>query len=163
VIEAMLVEAARWVDALGEVMWDTGELASDRIAAETAAGQFFVALVDGEAAGAIRFQLEDSLFWPDLSNDNSAFIHRLVVRRRYKGQGVSTALLQWALDHARALGRTYLRLDCDTSRPKLRRVVRRLRLSVSQLPQVGPYYVARYTYPLQASGLRHQDSGLGKS
>ena len=150
-IESMLLEAARWVDALGEVMWDTGELASDRIAAETAAGQFFVALVDGEAAGAIRFQLEDTLFWPDLSNDNSAFIHRLVVRRRYKGQGVSTALLQWALDHARALGRSHLRLDCDTSRPKLRALYEGFGFQFHSFRQVGPYYVARYEYPLRDS------------
>jgi len=66
VIEAMLAEAAQWVDALGEVMWDTGELSPERIAAETAAGQFFIAVVDDEPAGIIRFQLEDTLFWPDL-------------------------------------------------------------------------------------------------
>ena len=66
VVEAMLVEAAQWVDALGEVMWDTGELSPERIAAETAAGQFVLAIADGEPAGAIRFQLEDTLFWPDL-------------------------------------------------------------------------------------------------
>ena len=150
-IEAMLVEAARWVDALGEVMWDTGELAPERIAAETAAGQFFVALVDGQVAGAIRFQLEDTLFWPDLPNDNSAFIHRLVVRRRYKGQGISTALLQWALDHARALGRSHLRLDCDKSRPKLRALYEGFGFQFHSFRQVGPYYVARYVYPLNVS------------
>jgi GNAT superfamily N-acetyltransferase len=163
IVEAMLVEAAQWVDALGEVMWDTGELASDRIAAETAAGQFFVALVDGQVAGAIRFQLEDTLFWPDLPNDNSAFIHRLVVRRRYKGQGVSVALLQWAIDHARAFGRSHLRLDCDKSRPKLRALYEGQGFQFHSFRQVGPYYVARYEYPLQASGLRNQDSGLGKA
>ena len=150
-IEAMLLEAARWVDALGEVMWDTGELASDRIAAETAAGQFFVAVVDGEAAGAIRFQLEDPLFWPDLSNDNSAFIHRLVVRRRYKGQGVSTALLRWSIDHARTLGKSYLRLDCDKSRPKLMALYEKIGFQFHSFRQVGPYYVARYEYRLRDS------------
>ena len=39
-VEALLVEASRWVDAMGEVMWDTGELAPERIAAESAAGCF---------------------------------------------------------------------------------------------------------------------------
>src|SRR5688572_23408679 len=119
-VEAMFVEAARWVDALGEVMWDTGEIGPARIAAEIAAGEFYLAMADGDPAGAIRFQLEDRLFWPDLpANHTSAFVHRLVVRRRYKGEGISRALLQWALDHTRALGRSHLRLDCDKSRPKL--------------------------------------------
>ena len=151
VVEAMLVEAAQWVDALGEVMWDEGELSHDRIAAETAAGQFVLALVDGEPAGAIRFQLEDTLFWPDLPPGESAFVHRLVVRRRFKGQGLSTALLQWSVDRARGLGCTHLRLDCDKSRPKLRALYEGFGFQFHSFRQVGPYYVARYEYPLRDS------------
>jgi GNAT superfamily N-acetyltransferase len=151
-IEAMLIEAAQWVDAMGEVMWDTGELAPERIAADIAAGQFYIALANSEAAGAIRFQLEDTLFWPDLPDDHtSAFVHRLVVRRRYKGQGVSTALLRWAVDHARALGRTHLRLDSDESRPKLRALYEDFGFQFHSFRQVGPYYVARYEYSLNLS------------
>jgi GNAT superfamily N-acetyltransferase len=148
-VEAMLVEAAQWVDSLGEVMWDTCELAPERIAAEVAAGLFHLAIVDGDPAGAIRFQLEDTLFWPDLpAEDNSAFVHRLVVRRRYKRQGISTALLRWAVDHARALGKSHLRLDCDKSRPKLRTLYETFGFQFHSFRQVGPYYVARYEYPL---------------
>jgi GNAT superfamily N-acetyltransferase len=149
VVEAMLTEAAQWVDALGEVMWETGELSPERVAAETAAGLFFIAAVDGEPAGTIRFQLEDPLFWPDLPDPGrSAFVHRLVVTRRFKGQGISTALLRWAVDHARALGRSHLRLDCDKSRPKLRALYEGFGFHFHSFRQVGPYYVARYEYPL---------------
>ena len=149
VVEDMLVEAARWVDAMGEIMWDEGELAPERIAAEIAAGQFFVAEADGEPAGAIRFQLEDRLFWPDLTDDDSAFVHRLVVRRRHKGQGVSSALLQWAVDRARSMGKRYLRLDCDASRVRLRALYETFGFRFHSFRQVGAYYVARYEYPLE--------------
>lgn len=148
VIETMLLEAAAWVDALGDVMWETGELSPDRIAAEVAGGQFVIAWVGGQPAGAIRFQLDDPLFWPDLAPGDSAFVHRLVVARRFKGQGVSTALLTWAVEHARALGRRYVRLDCDHSRPKLRELYERFGFQFHSYRQVGPYYVARYEYPL---------------
>jgi GNAT superfamily N-acetyltransferase len=152
VVEAMLVEAAQWVDALGEVMWEEGELVSDRIAGEVAAGQFYMAVAEADPAGVIRFQLEDMLFWPDLPQDGtSAFIHRLVVRRKYKGRGVSTALLQWAVDHARALGKRHLRLDCDKSRPKLRALYEGFGFQFHSFRQVGSYYVARYEYPLQSN------------
>jgi len=147
-IQQMLEEAARWVDALGEIMWDEGELSPDRVAREIAAGQFFIAEVEGDAAGAVRFQLEDRLFWPDLIEPDSAFIHRLVVRRSYKGGGVSTALLSWAVSHARARGRRYLRLDCDASRPKVRAVYERFGFRFHSFRQVGAYYVARYEYPV---------------
>jgi GNAT superfamily N-acetyltransferase len=147
-IEALLVEAARWVDALGVVMWEQHELASAAIAAEVAAGQFFIAERDGVAAGAIRFQLEDPLFWPDIPSHDSAFVHRLVAGRAHQGQGVSTALLQWAVAHARGLARSYLRLDCDADRDRLRVLYERVGFRLHSYRQVGPYYVARYEYPL---------------
>jgi GNAT superfamily N-acetyltransferase len=146
IVEALLVEAARWVDALGVVMWEEGELARERLAQETAAGLFYLAEVDGVAAGVIRFQLEDQLFWPDRPNGEAAFVHRLAVSRRFKGQGVSSALLQWAAGHARRLGREYLRLDCDASRPKLRALYEACGFRFHSFRQVGPYYVARYEY-----------------
>jgi GNAT superfamily N-acetyltransferase len=149
VVEDILREAAAWVDAMGVVMWEEGELDPAHIAAETDAGQFLIAEIDGDAAGVIRFQLEDRLFWPDLpSPHESAFVHRLAVRRRYKGQGVSDALLAWSVDRARALGKRHLRLDCDESRPKLRALYERLGFRFHSFRQVGPYYVARYEYPL---------------
>jgi GNAT superfamily N-acetyltransferase len=148
VVQAMLQEAAQWVDALGVVMWDEGELAADRVNADIAAGRFFIADVDGEAAGAVIFQLEDHLFWPDLEQNDSAFLHRLVVRRRYRGLGVSTALMRWARSRASDLGKRYLRLDCDADRPKLRTLYEGFGFRFHSFRQVGPYYVARYEYPL---------------
>ena len=148
VIEDMLREAARWVDALGVVMWEEGELESAAIATEVGSGQFYIAEADGIAAGAVRFQLHDALFWPDLPHDDSAFIHRLVVRRAFKGQGVSTALLQWAVDRARALGKNWLRLDCDADRLKLRALYEGFGFQLHSYQQVTSYYVARYEYAL---------------
>jgi GNAT superfamily N-acetyltransferase len=156
-IEGMLLEAARWVDALGVVMWEEGELDSVRIARETGAGQFFLAEVGAAAAGAIRFQLTDEQFWPDLAPSDlaeSAFVHRLVVRRTFKGQGVSEALLAWAVTHARALGKRFLRLDCDADRVKLRALYERCGFRFHSYRRVGAYYVARYELPIEdATGL----------
>ncbi len=147
-VEETLLEAARWVDALGVVMWDEDELVHDEIEASVRAGMFFVAEVHGEPAGIIRFQLEDRLFWPDLPDGESAFVHRLVVRRIFKGQGVSTALLHWAVEHARQSGRAWLRLDCDASRSKLRALYEAFGFRFHSFRQVTSYYVARYEYRL---------------
>jgi GNAT superfamily N-acetyltransferase len=148
-VEALLREASQWVDALGVVMWDEGELDSEGIAREVNAGQFFIADVEGVVAGAIRFQLEDRLFWPDIEQEDSAFVHRLVVARAFKGQGVSTALLRWSVDHARSLGRRFLRLDTDANRPKLKALYERFGFRLHSYRQVQSYYVARYEYALE--------------
>lgn len=149
-IEQLLREAARWVDALGVVMWDEGELDPARIVREVDEGQFFVAEVDGIMAGAIRFQVEDRLFWPDIEQEDSAFVHRLVVARAFKGRGVSTALLEWSVAHARALDKRVLRLDCDADRAKLRALYERFGFRLHSYRQVSSYYVARYEYLLDA-------------
>jgi GNAT superfamily N-acetyltransferase len=149
-VMALLVEAARWVEKLdGTTMWAEGELTDDRVALEVEAGFFFVAEHDGHVAGAVRFQLEDELFWPDMDGEDSAFVHRLAVRRKHAGRGVSAALLQWAADYARSLGRHYLRLDCDHDRLRLRAFYERFGFRLHSFRQVGSYYVARYELPLR--------------
>ena len=64
-------------------------------------------------------------------------MHRLVVRRRFKGQSLSTSLLQWAADRAREMGKRSLRLDCDASRPKLRALYERFGFRLHSFRQVG--------------------------
>jgi len=148
-VTVILTDAANWVERIdGTTMWVDDELAEDRIAAEVDAGLFYVAECDGDIVGALKFQLDDQLFWPDLATDDSAFIHRLAVRRNYAGQGVSTALLRWAVGHARSLGRQYLRLDCDAERARLRDLYERFGFRFHSFRQVGSYYVARYELDL---------------
>ena len=149
-IAALLTEADRWVHQHdGTTMWVEGELADDRIAEEVDAGLFVVA-EDGERiVGVVRFQLQDTLFWPDLeAATDSAFVHRLAVARDRAGQGLSTALLQWAVDRCRSLGKRYLRLDCDADRLRLRALYERFGFRLHSYRQVGAYFVARYELPI---------------
>jgi GNAT superfamily N-acetyltransferase len=145
-VAEILGEAARWLEEQGMPMWHQDELQPNRIVADVDSGQFFLAECDGVPAGAIRFQLEDRLFWPDVPQDDSAFIHRLAVRRRFAGGEVSSALLLWAIARTNALGRRYLRLDCEASRARLRAVYERIGFRFHSNKQVGPYFVARYEY-----------------
>jgi hypothetical protein len=121
-VAEILGEAARWLEEQGMPMWHQDELQPNRIVADVDSGQFFLAECDGVPAGAIRFQLEDRLFWPDVPQDDSVFVHRLAVRRRFAGGEVSSALLLWAIARTHTLGRRYLRLDCEASRARLRAV-----------------------------------------
>ena len=77
-------------------MWREGELLPSHITSDVDAGLFFIAEQNGEAAGVVKFQLQDEQFWPDVPQEESAFVHRLAVRRRFAGSGISSALLSWA-------------------------------------------------------------------
>jgi hypothetical protein len=120
----ILREAARWLEQGSLSMWRDDELLPSRIAADVAAGLFFVAEYDGEAAGTVKFQLEDALFWPDVPQAQSAFVHRLAVRRRFAGGNISSAL---------------------------RGVYERFGFHHHSDRQVGPYFVSRYEYDVMLS------------
>jgi GNAT superfamily N-acetyltransferase len=144
---------SRWLEERGLPMWKAGELSADQVMADVEAGLFFVAEIQGDPAGVVKFQLEDRLFWPDIPQEESAFIHRLAVRRRYSGGEVSTALLRWAAQRTRSLGRSFLRLDCEASRPKLRALYERFGFVHHSDREVGPYFVSRYE--LDVAAVRH--------
>jgi GNAT superfamily N-acetyltransferase len=145
-VAEILSEAAEWLKRSGMAMWRDDELTRERIASDIDAGMFFVAERDGQQAGVVKFQLEDAQFWPDVPVGESAFVHRLAVRRRFAGGQVSCALLTWAIERAGSLGKRYLRLDCEASRTKLRALYERLGFVHHSDRQVGPYFVARYEY-----------------
>jgi GNAT superfamily N-acetyltransferase len=142
----ILSEAARWLDQSGISMWRADELLPANVTADVDAGLFFIAECNGAAAGVVKFQLTDMLFWPDVLQGQSAFVHRLAVKRQFAGGGVSSALLRWAVERARSLGRAYLRLDCEASRPRLRAIYERFGFVHHSDRQVDPYLVSRYEY-----------------
>jgi GNAT superfamily N-acetyltransferase len=149
-VSSILIEAAFWLEQQGIPLWRADELAPHHIQQEVLEGLFVLAESGGEAAGTLRYQLRDPLFWPDMPDDDSAFLHRVAVRRRYAGGSVSTALMEWAVNRTRAIGRKYVRLDTDASRLKLRAVYERFGFRHHSDRQVGPYSVARYEYDVSA-------------
>lgn len=149
VVGDILAEAAAWLAERGMAMWRLDELSADQVSADVAAGLFHIAWCAArDPAGTMKFQLEDDLFWPDVQDRAAAYVHRLAVRRRYAGGEISAALLEWAVQRARRLGRRCLRLDCEASRARLRAVYERFGFRYHSQRQVGPYLVARYEYPV---------------
>ena len=147
-VAAILTEADAWVAQLGTPMWELGEVDPHRVAREVERQLFALAWSAGEAAGTVKFQLDDPEFWPDKAGENAAYIHRLAVRRAFAGRGISTALMAWAVERARTLRRDVLRLDCDADRASLRAVYERFGFKYHSERQVGPYLVARYELTL---------------
>ena len=143
-IASILQEAAEWLRRRGAPLWLDSELLPEDIARHASEGRYFIAEVDGEPAGTMRFEYTDPEFWPDVAQGESAFVHRLAVRRRFAGRGVSAALLASAAERARASGCRYLRLDCDAARPKLKVLYEGFGFRYHSDRQVGPFHVSRY-------------------
>ncbi len=149
-VAEILNEAAGWLEERGIPLWPREEISATRIAGAVVVGEFLLAEKDGETAGTIKFQLEDPEIWPDVPVGESAFIHRLAVRRRFAGQGVSTALLKWSVECAASLKKRYLRMDCVADRPRLRAIYERFGFQFHSERQIGPHLVARYELDVSA-------------
>ncbi|MBS0451876.1 MAG: GNAT family N-acetyltransferase [Proteobacteria bacterium] len=147
-IAEVLKEAADWLIADGRPLWSATEIGEERVRQDLDQGLFHVARDSGAIAGVLKFELEDPRFWPEVTSGTSAFVHKLAIRRSWAKKGVSSALLSYAHQRTRHLGRTYLRLDCVADRQGLRRLYEGFGFSLHSVVQIGSTSFARYEIQL---------------
>lgn len=122
IVAGVMGAAAANLAAKGHALWGPDEVSEAAVRAHVRAGMYHVAFDANQPLGVFRFQLEDRLFWPDIPEGTSAFVHKLAVCPGQQGRGVAQALLAHACGLALQQGRRFLRLDCMAGRPGLRRV-----------------------------------------
>lgn len=121
-VSRVLTEAAIWLAEEGMPLWDPVSFSVERLAPEVEGGKFWLFHHSGELAGLLKFERSDELYWPGFSHDDAAYLHKIVVCRRFAGSGLCQRMLDWSQSHALKLGLKFLRLDCQASRSKLRRL-----------------------------------------
>lgn len=146
-VSEILQESAAWLIERGEKLWELNELDPLKITEQVEAGMFRLARIGGKAAGCVRFQLTDEEYWDDVPHSDSAFVHRLAVKRRYAGRGVSEALIDHAKAEAKSLGKKFLRLDC-AERENLCRLYEKFGFEFHSKKARQPYRVVRYQFEL---------------
>ena len=149
-ISKILIEAEKWIEEKGDPLWELDELSRETIEEDVRRGEFQIAYVDDKAAGVFKFQTEDQLFWPDVPQGESTYIHRLAVKRKFSGGTISSAMINYAKLKTKEMGRQFLRLDCDVSRPKLHTLYKKHGFMKHSNRWVGPYYVTRYQYEIKS-------------
>ena len=146
-VSEVLQEVAVWLENKGEKLWDADELAPENVAYEVETGMFWLGKIDDEIAGCVRFQTEDFEYWDDVPHTDSAFVHRVAVKRKFAGKGVAIAMLDWAKTQAKLLNKKYLRLDCD-QREKLVKFYESQGFKFHSEKTRKPYTVNRYEFEL---------------
>jgi GNAT superfamily N-acetyltransferase len=114
----VIKEVAHWLIDTGQPLWKIEDLTEEKLQKDQAKN-FIVAYKNEEPAAAMILQWKDKEFWPEINENESGFIHKLSVRRKYKGQGIATTLIDYASSKCLEKGITFLRLDCDATRSKL--------------------------------------------
>lgn len=117
-IHALRRSLEDWMAANGTVQWPQGSLPHERIARQVAAGEWYVVRDAAGLVGTLRLLWTDPDFW-GADQTPAVYVHGLMVDRRHTGEGVGTALLDWARQRGVDAGVDMLRLDCRTTNPVL--------------------------------------------
>jgi GNAT superfamily N-acetyltransferase len=141
-------EAASWLIETGKPMWRLEDITEDNILAGITKDDVYVGWVADESAAAMVLQWSDPFFWPH-AKDDSGFIHKLSVRRRFAGTNISSEMVEWAKQETLRRGKEYLRLDCAGDRPKLCSFYEGLRFRQTDRRMVGAFDTAFYELRLK--------------
>jgi len=72
----------------------------------------------GDIVGMLRILDQDLMYW-GAQQEKAKYVHSLVVKEAYNGQGLGQQVLKQVAEQAKVAGCSYLRLDADSKNPKL--------------------------------------------
>jgi ribosomal protein S18 acetylase RimI-like enzyme len=127
-VAAIYRECALWLHAKGLDQWShyLSEEAVPLVERRLREGEVYVATVEGQDAAVAVLQWDDA-FWGERGQDSHAgYLHSLAVRRVFSGRNLGRDLIHWAMQQARARGKTVLRLDTLKENAKLMNYYREL-------------------------------------
>ena len=135
-VMSVIEEARRTIAALGIDQWQNGSPNRDMIAEDVALEQGYCVEANGKIVGTFALLehgepvydeiLDGAWLTADKQTDGSyayLAIHRVAVAVAARGTGVSTAMMDYAAEVARAQGRNSLRIDTHRGNVVMRRML----------------------------------------
>jgi GNAT superfamily N-acetyltransferase len=127
--KSIIMEAAQWLADSGKAMWNMDEIKGIKNPSE----EFIVMWENEKSVATLLLSFEDKLFWPNIPRNESGYIHKLSIRRKYAGLGYSKCIVQYACQLCRDRDIEYIRLDCDAKRKALRSFYKDLGFSLTEI------------------------------
>ena len=137
-VMGIIEEARRTIADLGSNQWQNGSPTEAMITADVQAGQSRVVVKDGEVVGTFAviengepvYAVIENGEWQTPDRDaegNWTYIalHRVAISLSHRGSGISTAVIEYAEETARTLGRNSLRIDTHEGNVVMRRMLER--------------------------------------
>lgn len=119
----VMQEVAAWGRQQGYRLWPAEWLTAEALCTPYAQPEnFCVGLIEGEIACAFLLQWEDPDNWPQAPRGQAAYLHKLCVRRKYAGRGMTKLLTQALQQECRKRGLRYIRLDTALDEKVVRKI-----------------------------------------
>jgi ribosomal protein S18 acetylase RimI-like enzyme len=120
---ALIEGARRWLRSRGIDQWQD-PVPDTVLLRDAEQGSLFVVRQDGAVVAMVTVSDSDTETW-GADATSAAYVHRLAVARTHRGSGLGQRLLAWVAATAADRGTAFVRLDCATDNPGLRRFYER--------------------------------------
>lgn len=144
IVASVLGAAADDLLQKGRALWGAAEVSEEAVKEQVRAGKYYVAFEGDGPVAVFRLDFEDRLFWPEVIEGSSVFIHKVAVHPHEQGRNIAQALLAHACQITRTHGCRFLRLDCMGGRPKLRALYERFGFRHHSDKQLGDRVFHRF-------------------
>lgn len=120
---SVMREVAAWGREQGYSVWPDEWLTAEELVTPHAQPvNFCIGTVDGETACAFILQWADFDYWPDAPEYEAAYLHKLCVRRKFAGKGMTKLVTDAVCAECRQRGIRYIRLDTALDEKAVRKI-----------------------------------------
>jgi len=122
VLLQMWIEKCKWLNDQGLFTWNIASLTEENLNKQYIDPQYFVCYLNDQFLGGFILLSKDKFFWPENIEDNSLYIHKLMVCNGFNGKGYGKLIMNWIKEYGKKNGKKYLRLDYFKSKQGLKRL-----------------------------------------
>lgn len=133
---SILMEVAQWRHDIGQTVWLPDSLNKTQLTKGLNEENFCVGRVNGEEACSMILQWHDA-FWVNAKDNEAGYIHKLCVRQKFAGRGLSKLIVAYAIEECRKRGIQFLRLDTRWENKKLCELYEAMGFVIVDKIQVG--------------------------
>lgn len=116
-------------------------------------------LMKSECIGVVFLQEADAFFWPEVTERDGLYVHKLAIDPPFAGAGFGSLAIEAVIQEADRKGFSWVRLDCD-DRPALHRFYRSCGFDLVDIKEIEVYQVARYQLLTKTGERRQKTSRL---
>lgn len=129
---ALFEEARGTIAQLGIDQWQDGYPSPQVVDEDIALERSYAVIIDGQLCGTFVLiedgeptydKIYEGAWQTEAQHQDYVAIHRVAVSVAVRGKGISTSIVSYAEAHARALGRTSLRIDTHKGNVVMRRML----------------------------------------
>jgi GNAT superfamily N-acetyltransferase len=139
----ILLRVVERLNQIGKPLWTENQVSVAGLQRSYQLEELHFLTSDSCCVGVVFLQESDTLFWPEVIDRDSLYLHKLAIDTPFSGKVNGASAIEAILREADKRALSWLRLDCD-DRPELHRFYQACGFELVDIKQIESFQVARY-------------------